>query len=66
MFCTSKAGAKTSSSARFNAICLLVVYDTLTTAISQERLSSQWWLSLKKSFCDFALAQILVQMVGHK
>ena len=36
MFWTRKAGAKTSYSARFCAICLLVVYDTLPTGISWE------------------------------
>ena len=37
MVWTSKAGAKTSYSARFCTIGLLVVYDTLPTAISREK-----------------------------
>ena len=37
MVWTSKASAKTSYSARFCTIGLLVVYDTLPTAISQEK-----------------------------
>ena len=37
MFCSSKAGAKTSYFAKFCTICHLVVYDTKPTTISQEK-----------------------------
>ena len=37
MFCSSKAGAKTSYFAKFCTICHLVVYDTKSTTISKEK-----------------------------